>query len=536
MSGVGKGIATASLGTMLQARGYRVNISKIDPYLNVDAGTMNPIEHGEVFVLDAGTETDQDMGNYERFLNRSLSPDSYVTNGMIYKHVLDKERALGYGGKTVEPIPHVTDEIIRRIRRAADTDDADVLLVEIGGTIGDYQNALFIEAARILQLRNPGDVMTILVSYLPVPGAIGEMKSKPTQNAVRQLSSYGLSTDMIVARAPVPLDAKRKEKIASATSVPAANIVSAPDIRSVYDVPLNFSKDRIDQKVVDILGLPARKPTDGLTRWAAFARKAREARRPVRIAIVGKYLQTGDFVLADAYLSVIEAAKFSAAALGLRPEIELVPAQALAKGGASLRRLAGFDGVIIPGGFGETGVEGKIRAIRYCRENGIPLLGLCYGMQLMVVEFARGVLGWKDAHTTEIAPATRHPVIAVMPEQGKRILKEEYGGTMRLGAYEARLAPGSVARAAYRRAAVSERHRHRYEVNNEFRARIEEAGLVFSGTSPDGALCEIAELPAAEHPFFLGTQFHPELKARPLDPHPLFTAFLQAARGTKRRR
>lgn len=533
MSGVGKGIATASLGTILQARGYRVNLSKVDPYLNVDAGTMNPTEHGEAFVLDSGLETDQDMGNYERFLNRSLMPDDYLTSGSIYQHVIERERALGYGGRTVEAIPHVTDEIMRRLRKAADAHDADVSIVEIGGTIGDYQNALFIEAARILKVRNPGDVMTILVSYLPVPGTLGEMKSKPTQNAVRQLNSYGLHPDVIVARATLPLDLKRKEKIANATSIPVGNIISAPDIGSVYDVPLNFRKDRLDDKVIAILGLKARKPGKGLAPWKAFVESGRKAKKPVRVAIVGKYLQSGSFVLADAYLSVIEAIKFSAYAQGAQPEIELLAAQGFEKGTAGLKKLTGYDGVIVAGGFGETGIEGKIRAIRYCRENRIPCFGLCYGMQLMVIEFARNVAGLKGATTTEVRQDAKHPVIHVMPEQEKRLVRLEYGGTMRLGAYEARLRKGSVAARAYGAERVTERHRHRYEVNNEYRARLEDAGLVFSGTTPGRGLCEIAELPG--HPFFLGTQFHPELKARPLDPHPLFTAFLKAALAAARK-
>ena len=535
MSGVGKGIATASLGTILQARGYRVNLSKIDPYLNVDAGTMNPNEHGEAFVLNSGLETDQDMGNYERFLNRSLSSDDYLTSGIIYKHVIDRERALGYGGKCVEAIPHVTDEIMRRIKKAAEINDSDISIIEIGGTIGDYQNALFIEAARILKVKNPSDVMTILVSYLPIPGTLGEMKSKPTQNAVRQMNSYGLHPDMIIARAAEPLDLKRKEKIADATSVPVSQIISAPDIRSIYDVPLNFKKDKLDEKVIDILRLKSKKQNSGLAKWSAFVKKTHTAKKKVRIGVVGKYLKSGDFVLSDVYLSVLEAIKFSSYALGAMPSIELLSAQDFEKGGAGLKKLSGYDGIIVPGGFGESGIEGKIKAIKYCRENKIPYFGLCYGMQLMVIEYARHVLGWKDAHTTEIKKDTKRPVIHVMPEQEKKILKMEYGGTMRLGAFDAKIAPGTVAREAYGSAKVSERHRHRYEVNNVYRRDIESAGLVFSGVSPGGELCEIAELPRTRHPFFLGTQFHPELKARPLAPHPLFTAFIKAALDRRRK-
>lgn len=529
MSGVGKGIATASLGTILQGRGYRVNLTKVDPYLNVDAGTMNPTEHGETFVLDSGLETDQDMGNYERFLNQSLSQADYITSGMIYKAVIDRERALGYGGKTVEAIPHVTDEIINRIEAAADANHSDISIIEVGGTIGDFQNALFIEAARIMKHRYPGNVAVILVSYLPVPGSLGEMKTRPTQHAVQQLNSYGLHADMIIARAQQPLDQRRRDKIASATSVPVERIISAPDIESIYDVPLNFAKDNIDEKILALLNIKPKKTKGDLTAWQGFVRKMRTAKKEVRIAVVGKYFDTGNFVLADAYVSVLEAIKYSAYAQGAKPVIELISTQDFETNPKAVQKLKAYDGVIVPGGFGATGIEGKIRVIQFCREQKIPYLGLCYGMQLMVVEYARNVLKWKDAHTTEIDKKSTRPVIHIMPEQEKKLLKEEYGGTMRLGAYPAVLQEGSIARKAYGTARIAERHRHRYEVNNAYRADIEKAGLVFSGTSPDGKLCEIAELPAKQHPFFVGTQFHPELLARPLDPHPVFTAFIKAA-------
>ena len=529
MSGVGKGITTASIGVILQSKGFKINLIKVDPYLNVDAGTMNPTEHGETFVLDSGLETDQDMGNYERFLNMSLSPDDYMTSGMVYKAVIERERALGYHGKCVEAIPHVTNEILERIRRSAIKTKADITVVEIGGTIGDYQNILFIEAARILKVRNPEDVATILVSYLPVPGTLGEMKSKPTQNAIRQLNSYGVHADMIVARSTHSLDEKRKEKIADATSVPAANIISAPDIDSIYDVPLNFAKDAIGDKVLSLLRIKPKKSGKGLSEWESFVKKKRSAKKTVEIGIVGKYFDTGSFVLSDAYISVIEAIKFSSYHLGAKPEIEWINAKKIETGEHEIGSLKSYDGIIVPGGFGETGIEGKIKTIKYCRENKIPYLGLCYGMQLMVVEYARNVLGWHDANTTEINSKTSKPVIHIMPEQEKRLLKQDYGGTMRLGAYEAALKEGTLVRHAYGAPLVSERHRHRYEVNNAYKADLESAGFVFSGTSKDGMLCEFAELPKKTHPFFVGTQAHPELKARPLDPHPLFTAFIKAS-------
>lgn len=534
MSGVGKGIVTASIGTLLQAAGYRVNLTKIDPYLNVDAGTMNPTEHGETFVLDSGLETDQDMGNYERFLNRSLTADDYLTSGMIYRDVIERERSLGYGGQTVEAIPHVTDEIMRRIKLAGETNKSDISVIEVGGTIGDFQNALFIEAARIMKHRAPHEVMTILVSYLPVPDTLGEMKSKPTQNAVRQLNSYGVQPDMIIARSRQAMDAKRREKIASATSVPASHIIPAPDVESIYDIPLNFARDGVDKIISEVLQLKKRVTPAGLAPWRSFMRHRARATKPLRIALVGKYLDTGDFVLPDAYVSVLEALKFSGYKLGLKPTLELISAQDLERSSARVRQLAAYDGVIVPGGFGKNGIGGKIRAVRFCREQGIPYLGLCYGMQLMVVEYARTILGWKDAHTTEIDPQSKHPVIHIMPEQEKLLLDHAYGGTMRLGAYPAHIQPRTHAARAYDTATISERHRHRYEVNNAYRDALTAAGLVFSGTSPDGRLCEITELPKQVHPFFVGTQFHPELKARPLDPHPLFTAFLKAAQSHQR--
>lgn len=533
MSGVGKGIAASSIGTLLEARGIRTNLVKVDPYLNVDAGTMNPTEHGEVFVLRSGLETDQDMGNYERFLNRNLTPDDYMTSGMVYQAVIERERALGYGGKFVEAIPHVRDEIINRFKSAAKYNGSQVSVIEIGGTIGDFQNALFIEAARALHVENPEDVLFVLVSYMPIPNTIGEMKTRPTQNAVRQLNSYGVQADIIIARSEVPMDTKRKEKLAIWCNVPADAIVSAPDVSSIYDVPLNFERDGLGETLVKRLGLPRRTPK--LAAWKSFVRKTRTAKREIKIAMVGKYFDTGSFVLSDAYLSVIEAVKFSAFTLGLKPVLTWVNSKDVESGKFSLQKLKTYDGIIVPGGFGETGIEGKIQVIEYARRHCIPYFGLCYGMQLMLVEYARNVLKLKGAHTTEIDRSPAHPVIAVMPEQVKRLSEHQYGGTMRLGVYPAYLKKGTIARDAYKKEMVDERHRHRYEVNPDYIARFEKSGLVFSGISPNGALMEIVELPRARHPFMLGTQFHPELEAKPLAPHPLFTAFLKAALKRERR-
>jgi CTP synthase len=534
MSGVGKGIVTSSTGLILKERGFAVNLVKIDPYLNVDAGTMNPTEHGEVFVLRSGLETDQDMGNYERFLGRDLTPEDYMTSGMVYQSVINRERALEYGGRFVEAIPHVRDEIIQRIEAAAAHNGSQISVIEIGGTVGDFQNALFIEAARVMRLKHPNDVRYLLVSYLPVPNTIGEMKTKPTQTAVRDLNSYGVQPDFIIARSNNSMDEKRKEKLAIWCNVRPDHIISAPDVESIYDVPLNFEKDHFGDLLLDALALPKEVPAD-MRDWRNFVERTKKADKPLTIGIVGKYFDTGDYVLSDAYLSVIEALKFSGAELGVKPKIEWVNAKDFTKeGGATdIETLAKYDGIIVPGGFGETGIEGKIMAAKYARENKIPYFGLCYGMHMLVIEYARDVLGLKDAHTVEINPTTPDPVVDVMPEQATFIAEGKYGGTMRLGVYPAELKGGTIAREAYGAATVEERHRHRYEINPDYIERLTKAGLVFSGTSPDGILMEIAELPRDQHPFYLGVQFHPELQARPLSPHPLFTEFLKAAAERK---
>jgi CTP synthase len=527
MSGVGKGIASSSMGLLLQQRGYKVNLVKIDPYLNVDAGTMNPTEHGEVFVLKSGLETDQDMGNYERFLNRDLDSEDYMTSGMVYRAVIERERALQYGGSTVETIPHVRDEIITRMEAAADAANSMISVIEIGGTVGDFQNALFIEAARVLKLKNPEDVAFVMVSYLPVPGTLGEMKTKPTQSAVRELNSYGVQPDFIIARSNAAMDAKRKEKLAIWCNVRPDRIISAPDVDSIYDVPLNFERDNLGDLLLDKLRLSKETPAD-MSAWKSFVEKAKSDRPTVKIGIVGKYFDTGDYVLSDAYLSIIEALKFSGAELGVKPEITWLNAKDYERG-ASVEDLAQYDGILVPGGFGETGIEGKLKAIQYVRENKIPYFGICYGMQLMVIEYARNVLGLEGAHTTEINQDTPHPIVAVMDAQKQHIAEGNYGGTMRLGSYIENVKSGTIAHAAYGTDSVEERHRHRYEINPAYVEQLEKEGMVFSATSPDGVLMEISELPQDVHPFMLGTQAHPELQARPLAPHPLFSAFIKAA-------
>ena len=530
MSGVGKGITTSSIGAILQSKGFVVNLLKADPYLNVDAGTMNPIEHGEVFVLNSGLETDQDMGNYERFLNRSLSGDDYITSGMVYKHVIEAERALKYGGKCVEAIPHITNEIIRRFEKSAKVNKSDITVVEIGGTIGDFQNIMFMEAARIMKVMHPHDVAFVMVSYMPVPSRLGEMKSKPTQNAIRQLYSYGINTDIVIARSEVPMDQKRREKIATSCSLPVDQIISAPNIESVFDVPINFEKDNLSGILLKLLHLRKKKNEPGMGAWINFAKSVKNAKDTVNIAIVGKYFNTGDFVLTDAYVSVLEAIKYSAYKLGKKAIIHTVNSRDYEnRKKADFKTLNKFDGIIVPGGFGESGIEGKLAVIKYARENKIPYFGLCYGMQLMVIEYARNVLNLKDANTTEINLCSINPVIDIMPDQKTKLEKCDYGGSMRLGAYPAHLEKGTIAHRAYNADIIEERHRHRYEVNPDYIETMTDAGLIFSGKSPSGILMEIAELPRKIHPFFLGTQFHPEFLARPLAPHPLFTEFIKEA-------
>lgn len=545
ISGVGKGITSSSLGLILKNRGLKVTAIKIDPYINVDAGTMNPTEHGEVFVLKDKDETDQDMGNYERFLDINLTRINYMTTGRVYKSVIEKERNLEYKGKCVEVVPHIPLEIIKRIKKAGKEAKADIVVIEIGGTIGEYQNMLFLEAARMMKLSSPEDVIFVMVSYLPTPKKIGEMKTKPTQHAVRTLNASGIQPDILIARADVNLDKKRKEKISLFCNMPINRVISAPDVDSIYDIPLNFEKEKLSDKLCGILGIVCKKPdTKAWARWKNFARYAHNGKETVKIAMIGKYFKTGDFILSDSYLSVIEAIKYSAYTQNKKPIITWLNSTDFEKStrlnGRSgrdlikLKELKKYDGIIIPGGFGVRGVEGNLNAVKFARENKIPYFGLCYGMQMMVIEYARNVLGLKDANTREVNPNSKNLVIDIMESQ-KEILKNSlYGGSMRLGEYEAVLRDNTIARKAYGKRKIAERHRHRYEVNPAFISDLEAKGLVFSGCSPDGHLMEIAELPKNKHPFFLSTQYHPEFLARPLSPHPLFTAFIKACIKNKK--
>lgn len=531
MSGVGKGVAAASIGAILKARGYKITAIKIDPYINVDAGTMNPTEHGEVFVLDDGYETDQDMGNYERFLGVTLPNDNYMTTGRVYETVIHKERNLCYGGKCVQVVPHIPMEVITRIKKASEKAKSDITIIEVGGTVGEYENILFVEAIRMMKLKCPDDVLTVMLSYLPVPSTVGEMKTKPTQHAVRALNGSGVQPDFIIARSTTFLDQKRKEKISLFCNVPERSVISAPDVESIYEIPINFERDDLSRLILKKLSLSYKK-TD-LNDWYDLADNIKHPEGKVKIGVVGKYFGTGDFMLSDAYISVIEAIKHAAYKMKLKPEIGWINSEVFEKEPERLEDLRSYDGVIVPGGFGSRGIEGKIKAIEFLRVNKIPFLGLCYGMQLAVIEYARNVLGLKDANTTEIDRDTKNPVIDIMPEQKKNLEDSNYGATMRLGAYPAMLKKGTIAYGAYGKNKISERHRHRWEVNPQYIPQLEKAGLVFSGISPDRKLMEITELSKSDHPFFLGTQFHPELKSRPLTSHPLFFEFIKNAAAKK---
>ncbi|MBU6414775.1 CTP synthase [Patescibacteria group bacterium] len=530
MSGIGKGVTTASIGKILQSRGFSVTAVKIDPYINVDAGTMNPIEHGEVFVTDDGMECDQDVGNYERFMDVNIPSDNYMTTGMVYQTVINRERNLEYDGRCVEVVPHIPEEVIRRLDRAGKKAKADFVLVEIGGTVGEYQNMIFLEAGRMLRLQRPRDVLFVLVSYLPVPKMIGEMKTKPTQYAVRSLNSAGIQPDIIIARSVIAIDEPRKRKISIFCNVSDKDVISAPDVKSIYDIPVNFEKDALGDRILEKFGIKIKRKKN-LGNWETLSRKTTKLKTPVHIGIVGKYFNTGHFTLADSYISVIEAVKHAAWANSRKPEIKWLDAEQYEKNPASLKELKKYNGIIIPGGFGSRGVEGKIKAISYCRKNKIPFLGLCYGLQLAVIEFARNACGMKRAHTTEVFSETPHPVIHMLPEQLVNLREKRLGGSMRLGAYMCEVALGTKAAKAYGAKLVSERHRHRFEVNNEYRDRLQKNGMVFSGVNPERNLIEIIEL--KKHPFFVATQFHPEFKSRPLAPHPLFREFIRFA--TKRK-
>ena len=530
MSSVGKGVATASTAKILQSRGYNVTCVKIDPYINVDAGTMNPIEHGEVFVTEDGDETDQDIGNYERFLNRNIYSYNYMTTGRVYLSVIEKERNLEYKGKCVEVVPHIPEEVIRRIKIAQEKNNADIVIIEIGGTVGEYQNLLFLEAARIMKMQNPQDVMFVMVSFMPIPSVVGEMKTKPTQFAVRSLNSAGIQPDILLCRGAKPLDEPRKEKLGIFCNVVKDNIISAPDVECIYEIPINFEKDHYGDRILDILKLERYKNKiedhESFEEWVNSVDKIKKITKTVKIGIIGKYFTTGDFVLKDSYISVIEAIKHAAWYYNINPQIDWIDSTIYEQDISLLEGLSKYNGIIIPGGFGSRGVNGKINAIKYIREHDIPFLGLCYGMQLATIEFARDVCGLYDANTEEIDSSTKNPVIHIMESQKENIAIKKFGGSMRLGAYPCKLNKNSICYTLYNTELISERHRHRYEFNNTYRDLFEKNGLLIAGTSPDNSLVEIIEL--KDHKFFIGTQFHPELKSRFLDPHPIFKGFIKS--------
>ncbi len=526
ISGLGKGITTASIGKILENHGYKVTAIKIDPYINFDAGTLRPTEHGEVWVTEDGGEIDQDLGHYERFLDINIPKCNNITTGQVYSAVIEKERNGKYLGKTVQPIPHVTDEIKRRIRTPGEQSKFDFVLVEIGGTVGDYENVLFLEAVR--QMKHEGEkVIYVHVTYVPVLKSLGEAKTKPTQHSVKLLREIGIQPDFIITRSEKPLDDVRKEKIALFCNVSGDDVISDSNVDNVYGVPLLFEEQGLCKKILKKLGL--RKEEIDFNTWKNYIAKIRKLDKKVKIGIVGKYFDIGAFKLSDSYISVIEAVKHAAWNNNVRPEIEWIDSKIFEKQPRKIVNLKKVDAIIVPGGFGLSGVEGKITTIKYARENKIPYLGLCLGMQLAVVEYARNVCGLKGANTTEVEKGTSYPVIDFIPDQVKIVTESRYGATMRLGAYPAVLTEGSLVRKLYDdQSRVYERHRHRYEVNPQYIEILEKNGLVFSGRSPDGILMEFMELPS--HPYFTATQAHPEFKSRPMKPAPLFDGLIKAAK------
>jgi len=535
MSGVGKGVAAASIGRILSGKGFVVSAIKIDPYINVDAGTMNPIEHGEVFVTEDGDETDQDIGNYERFLNKNIYRDSYMTTGRVYQAVIQRERNLEYGGKCVEVVPHIPMEINDRIQKAVKKTKAEIMIIEIGGTVGEYQNLLFLEAARMMKLAHGRDVAFIMVSYLPIPSLSSEMKTKPTQYAIHTLNAAGIQPDFVIARSSKSLDQPRREKIALNCNIRAEDVISAPDIESIYDVPVNFEKEHLGDRLLERFGLRPRRKD--LVDWKAMIHNIKTAKKEVTIGIVGKYFISGAFTMTDSYISVLEAIKHAGAANHCKVNIQWLASEEVETQGAKL--LKQFDGIIVPQGWGSRGSEGKIKTIKYCRENNVPYFGLCYGMQMAVVEFARHVAGLKTANSREVNPKTGYPVIDVMEGQKENLKLGKYGGTIRLGGWPCRLVPGTHLAKIYAKKfgtkrIISERHRHRYEFNPKYRELLELKGLTVCGTSPDNSIVEAIEI--TDHPFFIGTQFHPEYISRPLDPHPLFVEFVKVCLGRKKKK
>jgi len=547
VSGLGKGISAASLAFLLKSRGYKVTPVKIDMYLNVDAGTIRPAEHGEVFVTHDGIESDEDLGHYERFLHENISRKNYITTGQIYQEVIRRERAFEYEGEDVEAIPHVTDEIISRIKDAGEAAKADIVIVELGGTVGEYQNGIFYEAARILKLNAPHDVIHIHVTYIPYLESLGELKSKPAQTSVRILNGMGIQPDVMVARSEKPLDRWRLDRLSLFCNMEPDRIFAAPNVDNIYKVPLVFhaSDHHLASTCLRLLSLRANRHRN-IEKWENLIKTTeKKGSKQIDIVMVGKYFVVGKYDLIDAYVSVVEALKHASWKTGVDINIHWLDSSEIDKNGTEA--LKQYDAIVVPQGWGKRGTEGKIKAIEYARKNKVPYLGLCFGMQMATIEFARNVLKMTDANSEEVNKRTKHPVVHIMPHQKEYLEKNQYGGTIRLGAYPCKIKKGTLLEKLYKqyesdeelpweydrdgerskKDIIYERHRHRYEFNNEFKEQFEKKGFIISGTSPDGLLVESIEL--SDHPFFIGTQYHPEYISRPLTPHPIFMGFVKAA-------
>jgi len=536
ISGIGKGTTAASIALLLQSAGYKISPIKFENYLNVDAGTINPIEHGDPFLCEDGTEGDMDLGTYEKYLDLDMGKDNFVTMGKIYKTVIDRERRFEYNGEDVEAIPNITDEILRRIKILEEKDVPDIIIVELGGTAGEYQNVLFYEASRMLTLKKPKDVIHIHVSYVPTPGHLGEPKTKPTQLSVRTLNTMGIQPDFLVTRGEKYLDQRRKDRLALFCNIHKEDVISSPDLDSVYEIPFVLHKQNLHKRILQKLGLKVKEPN--LSSWKKFVESTKSQAKTAKVAIVGKYFGTGEYQLKDSYAALFDALDHASWKKNVKVETVWVDAERVEKEGAEkvFGEIENLNGIIVPIGWGERGAEGMIKAASFARVNKIPYLGLCYGMQLAVIAFARDVLGFKDANTEE-NKKTKHPVIHFIDNQRDLVAKRQFGGTMRLGGWEAIVKKGTRAWDIYNKYSgfkqkstnlTSERHRHRYEFNNEFAKDFEKKGLVISARSKKENLVEIIELPKKDHPFYLGTQGHPEYKSRPLRPHPIFLEFVEA--------
>lgn len=546
LSGLGKGVVAASLGNLIQSRGYKVGVIKCENYINIDSGTINPIEHGDPFLCQDGLEADMDLGTYERFLNQEMGHKNFTTMGQIYQTVISRERSFGYHGEDVEAIPHVSDEIIERIKKAGE--DKDIIIIELGGTAGEYQNMLYYEACRIMKAQLDGQVLNVHVSYVPLPRHIGEPKTMPTQLSMRTVMSMGILPEFLVLRSEANLDKRRRYLLGLKTSVPGDNVIMAPDLDSIYELPVLFAKQEFDKKVLKYFGLHFRRPALG--QWSKLVRTIKlEKKKSVEIAIAGKYISTGDYELLDSYASLIEAIKHACWYLHVQLNLRFVNSEDIETQGVKIIKKP--DGLIVPIGWGARGAEGKISAIQYARERKIPYLGLCYGMQLACVEFARHVVGLADANSKEINADTENPIIHDIPMDSRYQVIKGDGVSMRLGAYDCYLKENTLAGSIYLKSKagelvsdyyknkekiktpgsvkISERHRHRYEFNNAYRQILEDKGMIISGTSPDDFFVEMIELPRSMHPFFIATQGHPEYKSRPLQPHPLFVEFIKAS-------